>query len=879
MPTPLPAPAATQVTALWTAFTEQLSQRLAHQGPEHRSLVLLPFKQLLHPARQAWLAAHPTGLMPNFQTTGTWLASLPPLDVSHHSYQQQAATDSLQARQLLAQLPSLQARVDGLYGPLLATCQELAPLAICQHPDARSAWQQQAQASLQALNPAQDWYAPERAMQSQIGLVWLGQSQFASDALFAPSAGAQFEQLIVVDGLHPDPLSHALLQHWQAAGKDGGQLALSHALSHDSVPPQHARLLQADSSRELLDASAYAVLQHLASGRRPVALVAQDRHISRQLRATLEAQGATIKDETGWKLSTTQAASRLLALLDAARPQADMQAVLAWLHACLPPDAPDLHTLEQQLRLRSLHWPPAKGCKHSPSIQALLDSAQQLQEALGRRSQTLSEWCAALSQALTLHQLDQQLTRDEAGLQILRLLEQAPQHPLPLSLSGFISWLRDALEEAHFLSPSASDDPDVVLLPMAQMLGRHFAAVVLPAADHKRLPLLAQQHSAFSRKQAQALGLPLPEDKAQAQKQAFLHTINTPFVDVLWAQQDSDTELNPSPLLEQWRMAYPADLPVQIAHDALNLGALYHPASDTPATQAATAHAGELRLSQLSASSYQSLRSCPYQFYASRLLRLRPDEALDSDPAANDWGTLLHATLLRFHRHYLEQPKADPSVLLQTAADEEREHLEATLSPGAKAMLLPKLSDWPSIQADYLQWLEREAQTGTWQFIDGEHRPEQPPSLPLAGCEQALPLTGSIDRIDQNAAGELRLLDYKSGDGQRERKNIQLGEDVQLPFYALLLQHHTARVTAAAYLGLKAQKKGKPLAVLPTADLDTASARLEAGITQDFNRIYAEQAPLYALGSEQGACRYCELRGLCRKDHWPEHSHEPQPSV
>ena len=48
-----------------------------------------------------------------------------------------------------------------------------------------------------------------------------------------------------------------------------------------------------------------------AEGKQEIAVIAQDRVVSRRLRALLERAGVLVADETGWKLSTTRAAAAL----------------------------------------------------------------------------------------------------------------------------------------------------------------------------------------------------------------------------------------------------------------------------------------------------------------------------------------------------------------------------------------------------------------------------------------------------------------------------------------------------------------------------------------------------------------------------------------
>lgn len=854
-----------------------------HARAGQRSVVLLPFVQLLPMAKQQWLATQTSGLLPRFETSSSWAASLPPVALSAHDYRQNMAQDSLQARALLAAQGQSQHQdqIEALYRPLLDICAELAPLAAACPPAERSAWGQRWQTELPSLLPEGDFLNTERLLQASAA-AWLGYSNFASDVLFSAAAGEQFEQLIVVQGLHPDPLASSLAAYWQNQGKTvlrlpfHAPLEISAPLPADSSPTLYA----CADGQDLLAHSALAVLQLLEQGCKPVALIAQDRHITRQLRATLEAQGAQIKDETGWKLSTTHAASHLLALLDAALQPASNPTQLAWLKACLPADHAALRQLETWLA--RAHTPLAQtavarqafshaaGSKTDKAVLdavlALLESLAQVQQLLPKSGRmAIGLWQERLAQALALHGQEAQLSRDEAGAQILRLVQQHCAHERPLSLQGFCTWLRDVLENAHFLSPTAPQQADVLVLPLAQMLGRSVAAVVWPGLDAQRLPLLPKQISSLSRAQRAALGLPSPEDLAAAQKQAFLLALQQPRPHLLWQTLEGEQALAPSPLLLAWQqtLALPnTPLPALPLHDFARQSVL------PPQAQA-----GALRLPHISASAYEALRRCPYQFFASRLLGLKATAELDQDPDNSDWGQFVHATLLAFHQALQTQTQAQtppPSAaelaaLLQRCAQAQMQQLQADMGDAA-ALLLPHRHAWPQLAANYLAWLAADAPQG-WGFAQGEFLPEPQRTLALDAPEAPLRLTGSIDRLDRHANGQLRVLDYKTSAADRLKtqvKNPQ--EDTQLPFYALLLGEDAQQVQSLAYLSLREQDA---TCTIEQSQWQEAATALEAGMQSDLNRIYAG-SPMPALGSDSGACQYCEVRGLCRKGHWAE---------
>lgn len=872
---PIPSLSPADTPTHWQALLGHIAA--AHsRDTGTRTLVLLPFVQLLPAAKQHWLAQQAGGLMPRFETSSTWAASLPPVALGAQDFRQNMAHDSLQARALLAQSPSTKGRIEALYTPLLELCAELAPLAASCPPAERMAWGQHWQNELPSLLPAGEFLNTERHLQATAA-IWLGYSSFASDVLFSPHAGAQFEQLIVVQGLHPDPLSLSLAAFWQAQGKTVLHLPFAPPLSMEAALPPSPEiaptLYACADGQNLLAHSALQVLQLLEQGRKPVALIAQDRHATRQLRAMLEAQGARIKDDTGWKLSTTHAASRLLVLVEAALQPHNNAAQLAWLKASLPAQDPGLAQL-QQLLARA-YCPLAQTAAARKTLQALagrhssaqqldalfamLDSLAQLHGILPSGSpMPIQQWQERLTQALALHQQDAQLAQDEAGAQILRLLQQSYSHQRPLSLAAFVAWLRDVLENAHFLSPSAPQQPDVVLLPLAQMLGRSFAATVWPGVDAQRLPLLPKQKSSLSRAQRSALGLPSPEALAAAQQQAFLLTMQQAPICLLWQTLDGEQTLAPSPLLQAWQLAQGVS--------TSPLPALPLESRAAHAVAAPQAQAGALRLPHISASAYEALRRCPYQFFSRRLLGLQAADELEQDPDQSDWGQFVHATLLAFHQARQTQPECDQQALLHSSAQTQMQRLAAELGSSSAHLLLPYRHSWPTLAANYLAWLAQDEALG-WTFVQGEFMPEERRALALNAPEAPLPLTGSIDRLDQNSTGQLRVLDYKTARAGKLKTQVKNPyEDTQLPFYALLLGEQASQLSQACYLSVNDREAISTVAQNAWQD---AAAALEQGIRQDLDRIYAGAA-MPALGSEEGACQYCEARGLCRKGQWAD---------
>ena len=175
------------------------------------------------------------------------------------------------------------------------------------------------------------------------------------------------------------------------------------------------------------------------------------------------------------------------------------------------------------------------------------------------------------------------------------------------------------------------------------------------------------------------------------------------------------------------------------------------------------------------------------------------------------------------------------------------------------ASLLPFQTSFEHFAPAYLEWLAtRESQGHCWQ--SGEADFSAAPEV-LAPQRMA----GRIDRIDLGPAGAFQIIDYKTSGGAALKRRVgQPLEDTQLPFYAALLMGASPGAeVAASYLTL--DDNNSPVEVPHPGVADTAATML-AGLANDFAALRAGAA-MPALG-EGEVCGYCEMRGLCRRDHW-----------
>ncbi|MEJ6022982.1 PD-(D/E)XK nuclease family protein [Ramlibacter sp. PS4R-6] len=825
--------AGSPLAGLMSRVGELIERHGAHPA---RTVVLLPFVHLLQPAREAWARVSPLGFMPRFETTATWSAGAA-FEPGVDDFCGELARDLLAARSLLERA-GLGAQADLLAPRLAEAAGQLAPVAAAIEPAARGAWAARARHSLAAAFDA-PVLAHEAAVAS-IAVEWVAASSFATDSLLVPSAGT--ELIVVAQGLRDEPLPLALARahgdkaHVVRLQADGAMGAIT---LHEAGDP-------ADEAER----AAACVLQHVREGRVPVALAAVDRQLTRRIRALLEQGHATLRDETGWKLSTTRAGAHAMLALRTALHAASSDAVIDWLKNS-PVHAPaSVLALERRVRRNGTReWRHVLASDLGDGQQVVFDFVQAAREAM-QEARPLPQWLAQWRSVLQGSGQWRALEGDAAGQQVIAALRLAesdraeldafPPARRRMGLAEFVAWANDILEAENFRPPGAAD-AQVVILPFHQLLGRPFAALVVPGCDEARLPASPDPAGVWTPAQREALGLPTRQALERETREAWRQALQAPHGDILWRCADESGEaVLPATLVQELVLARAA---AQGSDPRTQREVAVQPTSrPVPA-----AHA--LPLASLSASAYEDLRKCPYRFFALRQLALREPDEIDVDVDKRDFGNWLHRVLNAFHERLARDASAPRRELLDEAAEQVMR--EMRLDEGE---FLPFRAAWAQAREGYLAWLAKhEAKEGaTFQAAESQH------TLEHAGVQ----LLGRVDRIDTLRAGGRMVMDYKTESLATSQARVkQPGEDTQLAFYAALLGDEDLR---AAYVNIGERGETK---TVEQGEVAAARDMLLAGIAADFRRI-GQGAPLPALG-EGKACDWCGARGLCRKDFWP----------
>ncbi|HEV7913576.1 MAG TPA: PD-(D/E)XK nuclease family protein [Albitalea sp.] len=830
------------------------------------AIVLLPFAQLLPLARRAWTNG---GWMPRIETTLTLARSLAPvLPAEPGQITFDAAVDRLAARRLLrgqAWAAGWARRdahgFDHAVRALVQTAHALARAAAAVPPAERDAhWRQ----GRELLGVGSGPGAAERLL-ARVALEWAAAAAAPStDVLFSlrPSAW------IVVQAGGPDALAQRLMA--SSAAPTRCLLLDADAPADDPFAAIAAHVdadvaVCADFEDEAQRTTAQ-VLARLRDGHEPVGLIAQDRLLIRRVRALLSRQSIALQDETGWKLSTTRAAATVVALLRAAARGATTDDWLDWLKSCAPVwptiDHADgaLQGLESALRRGGWAVPASVDLPklHERAATLWIEARHIVDGFMLPRTRPLAAWLTALRDGLQACGGWQALAGDDAGRQVVAALHLGSDAAWPadadaMSLDEFAAWVRGALEEASFV-PQAPGDAQVVVTPLERAMLRPFGSVVMAGADEKRLGAGSLAYPLLGDATAKALGLPGAAARRESETLAFLQLLRLPRVTLLRRLDDGGEPLAPSPLLERLSLALRRagrtlpDAPDPRRVRAIELQPLMRPQPSAP----------DLLPSRLSASACEALRVCPYRFYALRMLGLQEADELAEEIEKRDYGQWLHEVLHRFHvRRSGPADATQEAATLHAIAIEVQQELHLD-----DPSFLPYAASFARIAPRYVHWLHARDRKGA-QWLDGEREiTVQPPQW------GGVAMHGRLDRIDhvsRENSGATQLIDYKTSSAQMLRQRVaEAQEDTQLAFYAALVaQCDEPEVIEAIYLSVD---DNKGIEEIEHKDVQASAIRLVEGIGHDLARL-RDGATLPALGEGDG-CRFCEARGLCRRDHW-----------
>ena len=622
--------------------------------------------------------------------------------------------------------------------------------------------------------------------------------------------------------------------------------------------PAGLSLYAASGLEDEAQSAAQTIVDWIAEGKTRIAIVPQDRVVARRVRALLERAQVFVSDETGWKLSTTRAAAVVHAWLQLVAAGGDSTALLDFLKSPFIPheslsDATQRNAMESALISAGAQagWHGMlNALNDQPAAKTLIDVIAR-EAARYARHKTVHEWVRATHDVFEALGSTQAMLEDPAGEQVLAMLEQLSRDCESLdqrfSLNEWRALLDLQMEQTVFVA--SRDDQRVMMVPLNGSTLRHFDAAIVLGADSEHLPSRPAEALFFANAVRREMGLQTRESRQRQQLREFASLLmSCPVVVLSWQAHHQGETVAPSSWIQR----------LELTLESAGLSALprHKPERSTLSLQALlpvrpSPVAPELLPASLSASGYNSLVACPYQFFASRMLGLRAPDEISELPEKRDYGDWLHQILKRYHDTVRAESTAhELRFALMTRISDEvfddlLEHQPAAL--GYKAR-------WIAKRDAYVEWANTHEKEG-WQFAFGE----QWQTRMLNWGEGKIKLHGQIDRVDQNADGESLVLDYKSSKKDKLSGRLRKHEDHQLPFYGLLLEPAPVR---AAYVAIDDDKPG-------LSEANEFHEWRDALQTQLIHTLQAiQQGTALPASGVNKSCEWCDVRGLCRKGVW-----------
>lgn len=871
----------TQASAsvLFDRVARHILAQHVHEIPDlRRTIVLVPNYHVTQPLAQALsrIANLPALLLPQMITLNGWAQSIPLSDpIAPDTCRAAALYQALRARRWFAD-----ADLWGIARELLSLLDELTQHCVTL-PQNEEDFLAQLEHAYQARRNApmqfearvvhELWYAMsasgelDAARAYQQRLAQLAQQADAPLYVLLVSGLAVPEKHFLDAYARRAPVEIFDLRQMAAQQLGGDVPPSAFPLSHAALRGR-LRLFAAHGLEQEARAADIQVRRWLLAGKKNIAIVAQDRLVARRVRALLERAKVLVRDETGWTLSTLSVSTVLMRWLDTLQSNFYHQDLLDLLKSPFifaDQDSGErkraVYQLEQLVRKHGVasHLQAFLDLAEGEAeVQTVLARLRQAADVLGESKASLSGWLHALGESLAILGIRQGLAADAAGAQLLQAL-QTWQQELAADTTRFTRtewrhWLAQQLDTNTF--HDATIDSPVLLTHLAATRWRSFDAVLLLGCDAAHLPGIGNGSVWFNDAVRAALGLPTRDTHLAQQRDDLLGLLALNDTVLATWQESRNGEKNLlSPYLEMLCALH------ELTSDDLaeqELGALLESAQvrtvDFPLPDMAAMPVPgvpeTLIPERISASGYNSLVACPYQYYARHMLRLNELDEVREGVEKRDYGEWVHDILHRFHQQFPVLGGHPHAALDEALQRISREVFAPALEHDylARAWLLR----WQQAIPAYLE-VQLKSEAEGWRYQRGE----VPFELPLT---DGLMLYGRIDRVDARG-NENKVLDYKMMDAGRLRNKLrEPGEDVQLACYA-----HVYEADEAAFISIE---KDKVIPVAVPQDLpELVQANIER-LKEVFSQI-GNGIAMPANGVDE-ACTYCEMRGLCRKAEW-----------
>ncbi len=587
-------------------------------------------------------------------------------------------------------------------------------------------------------------------------------------------------------------VSRGEVQPWHRAGLGKGPPERSHAISSLFLPPQASqswvdlptdkrrlagvRLMETANPEEEAQAVALLVRQALAEPEKRVSVITPDRGLAGRVVQHLRRWNIDADDTAGRPLSQTAAGRVLLLLAEVGAERAAPVPLIALLEHPLVKAGEGRAAWLEQARALEL---ALRGPRLAPGLEPLRTAADEA--SVGRwwsdveaiLAPLMAEDAAPLAEQLdTLAAAGEALCGDglwarEDGRALSAFIEdlrtQAREVGTTLDPDDLPQVLREAMDRVA-VRPPYGGHPRVAIYGLLESRMTRAELVICAGLNEGVWPATPAPDPLLAPAVLRALGVPGADFRIGLAAHDLAGALGAPEVVLSRARRDA---AGPAIASRFWlRVEALLGEDLVKAHRETAAVELARAMNEPPP---AAAHprpkprpSAEQRKVRISVTALDRLRSDPYQFYASSILRLSQLDMLDAEPSPAWRGEVAHKILERWH---------DGEGSLADIAAEELRKMNA--HPLMRALWRPRLMK-------ALEWVESRL----------AEQPERVPTvvedwgrMDVRGVE----IFGKADRIDRLPDGTLAIVDYKTGKPPSGRE-VEAGYALQLGTLGLMAE-------------------------------------------------------------------------------------------
>jgi ATP-dependent helicase/nuclease subunit B len=409
----------------------------------------------------------------------------------------------------------------------------------------------------------------------------------------------------------------------------------------------------------------------------------------------------------------------------------------------------------------------------------------------------------------------------------------------------------------------------------------HFKRVMVLGLNEGMLPALSRQDGYITLSLRQAFQLPGPREKEAVFAYHFYRLLQ--HADQSWLLCNGNTDDfgqgEPSRYIQQLAFEWPGVQKGNFHYEYLKTPALSGIPITPPIVIEKTDERFELIKEKLalsiSPSALIQLISCELKFYFSRILGLRAQADLQEDVEARELGDLLHKTLELLYQPYLNQKLHPQDVqameqrVVETLEQVIKTHFNDRQFDNGLNLLVYQIA------INYLtRFLANEKETCKQHHLEILGL-EAPLSATLQGPAGNFQIKGIADRIDR-LDGELRIIDYKTGDFKPSEVKIETvetdlldpkkGKAFQLLAYAWMYKqaHPQLGHIASAILSFRKMKDVGQLITPETLDDQQLFQAFETQVGQLFERFLQRDLPIVQT-TDLEQCKKCDFNQICHR--------------